>query len=205
MLLIDKPVGLSSFAIVAQVRQRLGVKRVGHAGTLDPLASGLLIVLVGRDETKQQDRFMQLDKEYVVTIKLGKISSTDDTEGKITNTKYQIPNLEKFIGTIQQKPPAYSAVHINGERAYRLSRQGKIVNLPTRQIEIFSIEILEYNNPFITLKVHCSHGTYIRSLARDLGGYVTSLRRTRIGQYDVATAISPDQITIIQNQPLIPE
>lgn len=213
MLLIDKPIGTSSFQVVATVRRLCGERTVGHAGTLDPLASGLLIVLVGRAETKQQDRFMKLNKEYVVTIELGKLSTTDDAEGRIAknaetaSSSYEeiAAGVKKFIGTIQQKPPVYSAVHVNGERAYRLARQGKIVDLPVRQVKIFSIKILEYNNPFITLKVNCSHGTYIRSLARDLGGYVTALRRTKIGEYDVSSAISLAQIETTQNQSLIPE
>lgn len=205
MLLIDKPVGISSFQVVATVRRLFGERTVGHAGTLDPLASGLLIVLVGRDETKQQDRFMKLNKEYVVTIELGKLSTTDDAEGQITSTKFQIPNLEKFIGTIQQTPPAFSAIHVNGERAYRLARRGQKLDLPERTVTIYAIEQLDFNEPFITLRVHCSHGTYIRSLARAMGGYVTALRRTKIGTYNVSAAISLDQIAITQNQPLKPE
>lgn len=213
MLLIDKPVGISSFQVVAIVRRLFGERTVGHAGTLDPLASGLLIVLVSRDETKQQDRFMKLTKEYVVTIELGKLSTTDDAEGEIAKNAETASSsyeeiaecVKKFIGTIQQIPPIYSAVHVNGERAYRLARQGQKLDLPKRTVTIFSIKILEYNNPFLTLKVNCSHGTYIRSLARNLGGYVTALRRTKIGGYDVSSAISLDQIAITQNQPLKPE
>lgn len=205
MLLIDKPLGISSFQVVATVRRLFGEHTVGHAGTLDPLASGLLIVLIGRAETKQQDRFMKLAKEYVVTIELGKLSTTDDAEGEITNTTFQIPSLQDFIGEIEQIPPAFSAIHVNGERAYRLARQGQKLDLPKRNVIIYSIEQLDFKEPFITLKVHCSHGTYIRSLARAMGGYVTALRRTKIGEYDVSSAISLDQIAITQNQPLIPE
>ena len=202
MLLIDKPIGPSSFNVVATVKQVLGIERVGHAGTLDPLATGLLIVLVGREETKQQDYFMKLDKEYIVTIELGKLSTTDDREGEITSTTLQMPNLKQFIGEIKQTPPAYSAIHVQGERAYRLARQGKPVTIAPRSVTIYSIELLDYEKPFITLKVNCSHGTYIRSLARAMGGYVIALRRTRIGDYDVSTAISLDQIAISKNQPL---
>lgn len=183
----------------------LGVKRVGHAGTLDPLASGLLIILVGREETKHQDRFMKMDKEYVVTVELGKLSTTDDAEGEITSTQFQIPNLQNYVGKIQQIPPAYSAIHVHGERSYRLARQGKVVNLPKRTITIYSIELINLKEPFITLDVHCSHGTYIRSLARAMGGYVAALRRTKIGEYDVSAAISLDQIATAQNQSLPPE
>lgn len=213
MLLIDKPRGITSFAVVAQTRRLLNVKRVGHAGTLDPLASGLLIVLVGREETKQQDRFMKLEKEYTVTIELGKLSTTDDAEGGIAEhsertedtEEEMIKRVQQFVGTIEQMPPAYSAIHIDGERAYKLARRGDTVTLPKRTVIIHSIEILQYTWPILSLRVQCSHGTYIRSLARDLGGYVTVLRRTRIGEYDVSSAILPDQITTAQNQPLTPE
>ncbi|MBI4407050.1 MAG: tRNA pseudouridine(55) synthase TruB [Candidatus Kerfeldbacteria bacterium] len=202
MLLIDKPRGMSSFAVVAQARRSLHVQRVGHAGTLDPLASGLLIVLVGRDETKQQDRFMKLEKEYEVTIELGKFSTTDDAEGGITEntelkecTEEEIQKkVQQFVGTIEQTPPAYSAIHIDGERAYKLARRGETVAMPTRTVTIHGIEILEYAWPMLSLRVQCSHGTYIRSLARDLGGYVTVLRRTKIGEYDVTNAIAPNQM-----------
>ncbi|MFA6475145.1 MAG: tRNA pseudouridine(55) synthase TruB [Patescibacteria group bacterium] len=213
MLLIDKPEGLSSFAVVAQVRRALGVKRIGHAGTLDPLATGLLIVLVGRDETKQQDSFMKLDKEYVVTIELGKFSTTDDREGELTMTNLPLPTkvefattLKKFIGSIQQTPPIYSAIHVNGARAYKLARSGQTdMVIPTRTVIIHDIELLDFKLPHVTLRVACGHGTYIRSLAHDLGGYVTALRRTKIGQYNVAQAISVEQIAIDRNQSLIPE
>lgn len=202
MLLIDKPRGLSSFAVVAQARRSLNVQRVGHAGTLDPLASGLLIVLVGRDETKQQDRFMKLEKEYEVTVALGKLSTTDDAEGRITENaeiaEYTEADIQKkvqlFVGVIQQTPPAYSAIHIGGERAYKLARRGETVAMPKRIVTIHAIEILQYAWPMLSLRVQCSHGTYIRSLARDLGGYATALRRTKIGDYDVTNAIAPNQI-----------
>ncbi len=202
MLLIDKPRGMSSFAVVAQVRRSLHVQRVGHAGTLDPLASGLLIVLVGRDETKQQDSFMKLAKEYEVTIELGKFSTTDDAEGRIAENPERtedteaemIKRVQQFIGTIQQTPSAYSAIHIDGERAYKLARRGETVEMPKRTVTIHGIELLHYAWPMLSLRVQCSHGTYIRSLARDLGGYVTVLRRTKIGDYDVTNAIAPNQI-----------
>lgn len=202
MLLIDKPRGITSFAVVAQARHSLNVQRIGHAGTLDPLASGLLIVLVGRDETKQQDSFMKLAKEYEVTIELGKMSTTDDAEGRIADSAEvtedaeaeMIVKVKKFIGEIQQTPPAYSAIHIDGERAYKLARRGETVEMPKRTVTIHAIEILQYAWPMLSLRVQCSHGTYIRSLARDLGGYVTVLRRTKIGDYDVTNAIAPNQI-----------
>ncbi len=213
MLLIDKPVGWSSFDVVAKARRVLNIKRIGHAGTLDPAASGLLIVLVGREETKQQDRFMKLDKEYVVSIQLGAFSTTDDSEGIITANALPVASsaeefqrqLASWIGEIQQQPPAYSAIHVAGQRAYQLARRGETVELPKRTVTIYQLELLEFTPPVVTLRVHCSHGTYIRSLARDLGGYVTALRRTKIGQYLVENATSAEQLATVQNQPLIPE
>lgn len=213
MLLIDKPVGWTSFDVVAKARKLLNVKRIGHAGTLDPAASGLLIVLVGREETKQQDQFMKLDKVYEVTIKVGEFSTTDDVEGEISSNTYRLPNtsnefqlqLQQFTGTIQQQPPAYSAIHVAGQRAYQLARRGEVVELPKRTVTIHQLEILEFEPPLVTLRVHCSHGTYIRSLAHDLGGYVTALRRTKIGDYSVEQATSAEQLATAQNQPLIPK
>lgn len=213
MLFIDKPVGWSSFDVVAKARKAFQTKRVGHAGTLDPAASGLLIVLLGRDETKHQDAFMRLNKEYVVTIELGKFSTTDDREGEITphtqgfpTTRAQMQTaLQPLVGTIQQQPPAYSAIHVHGKRAYQLARQGEKVVLPKRSVTIHALEILEFTAPYVTLRVVCSHGTYIRSLARDLGGYVTELRRTKIGAYSVEQATNAAQIETAQNQPLILE
>ncbi len=218
MLLVDKAVGWSSFDVVAKARKALQVKRIGHAGTLDPAATGLLIVLVGREETKQQDRFMKLEKEYEVTFELGKVSTTDDAEGEITvremdhvitRSEFEAV-LQRFIGPIQQQPPIYSAIHINGERAYKLARQGKAADvvIPFRTVMIHAIQIIAMQLPFITLRVSCSHGTYIRSLVRDIGealncgAYVTALRRTKIGSYRVENAMSVDQITTAQNQPL---
>lgn len=221
MLLIDKPTDWSSFDVVAKARKALNVKRIGHAGTLDPAATGLLIVLVGREETKQQDRFMKLEKEYVVTMELGKVSTTDDAEGEITvhESAIQVTRTEleqvlpQFTGEIQQQPPIYSAIHIKGERAYKLARQGKAaeVVMPFRTVTIHSLELMKFDPPLATLKVSCSHGTYIRSLVRDIGqtlkcgAYVTALRRTKIGEYNVDNAMSVDQITTVQNQPLILE
>lgn len=210
MILVDKPLGWSSFDIVAKTRHLFNVKRVGHAGTLDPAATGLLIVLIGRDETKLQDQFMRLDKEYVVTIELGKTSTTDDSEGRIAENPEStedtevdmIKRVQQFVGTIEQTPPVYSAVHIDGERAYKLARRGETIEMPKRTVTIHGIEILHYTWPMLSLRVHCSHGTYIRSLAHDLGGYVTALRRTRIGQYRVDMATPMDRITLAQNQPL---
>lgn len=229
VLLIDKPAGWTSFDVVARIRGEIRKKlneksnselandkrqttndapkriRVGHAGTLDPFATGLLIVLVG-DATKEQDRFMKLDKEYEATLKLGYTSTTGDPEGVINQTpitNYRLPNLEeikkilkKFTGEIDQTPPAYSAIKIDGKRAYKLAREGKEVNLQSRQITINDINIISYTNPELKLLVSCSSGTYIRTLAEDIGrtlgcgAYLTDLRRTKIGIHNIKDAKS---------------
>ena len=214
VILIDKPAGVSSFGVVAKVRRRLteefGHKvKVGHTGTLDPFATGLLILLSGK-YTKKSSDFLKLDKVYEATMKLGYVSSTGDPEGEITKydasagggawgsdeaTSVISSLLNSFIGKITQTPPRYSAIKINGQRAYKLARQGKTFDIPSRQVEIYSINILDYNYPYLTIRVHCSSGTYIRSLAEDIGtalgtgAYLTALRRTKIGQYSVTDAI----------------
>ena len=276
IILIDKPEGISSFGVVAKVRAKLRDKyghkiKVGHTGTLDPFATGLLILLSGK-MTKKSNDFLKLDKEYIATMKFGFTSTTGDPEGEITQytqkTKFTKieehdklyskndkapedtlsrsifgdgPNTERpkpvtteqrsegepsllgspskavpsretqtglgersekdislvlknFVGKITQTPPKFSAIKINGQRAYKLAREGKDFEIPSRQVEIYSIEILHYNYPELKIKVHCSSGTYIRTLAEDIGktlgtgAYLTALRRTKIGNYDVKDA-----------------
>ena len=237
IILIDKPAGISSFGVVAKVRARLrdefGHKiKVGHTGTLDPFATGLLILLSGK-MTKRSNEFLKLDKVYEATLKLGYVSTTGDPEGEITKyclqkTKFteieehkgKISNLaaegakqcdktldlshcgaseinefcQSFVGKITQTPPKYSAIKINGERAYKLARAGKDFDIPSRQVEIYSIDILEYKYPELKIRVHCSSGTYIRTLAEDIGkalntgAYLTALRRISIGQFNVSDA-----------------
>jgi tRNA pseudouridine55 synthase len=221
MWLIDKPLQLTSHDVVARVRRLTGVKRVGHAGTLDPLATGLLIVLVGREETKCQHEFLTLDKTYEVEVTLGMTSTTDDAEGEVTvgANPTHLTNVavtaacQQFIGTIQQRPPLFSAVHHHGERAYRLARAEKITSadLPARSVTIQAIDMLTWAPPRLRLRVDCEHGTYIRSLARDLGeilgvgGYVSGLRRTRIGSYSIDQAISLAQLASTQTTPFQPK
>ena len=227
IILIDKPTGISSFGVVAKVRGKLknefGHKvKVGHTGTLDPFATGLLILLSGK-MTKKSSEFLKLDKIYEATLKLGYTSSTGDPEGMIQeylvsdtgrsrpssrgsrpNSRQQPPKcpqlnilestLSSFIGDISQTPPKFSAIKINGQRAYKLARKGTDFEIPSRKVEIYSIEILEYNYPELKIKVHCSSGTYIRTLAEDIGtelgtgAYLTALRRTKIANYDVENA-----------------
>lgn len=207
IILIDKPAGLSSFGVVARVRRRLSEQagkkiKVGHTGTLDPFATGLLILLANK-ATKLSNQFLKLDKWYEATIFLGKTSTTGDPEGEITeqNTE-KVPTLEEvktvvnqFVGQITQTVPVFSAVKINGQRAYQLARRGEEVVMPTRQIEIYAIEILNYNYPELVIRTHVSSGTYIRTLGEDIGkalgvgAYLTSLRRTQVGDYQIKNAV----------------
>ena len=180
IILIDKPAGISSFGVVAVVRRyltRLLGRRVkvGHCGTLDPFATGLLILVSGRN-TRRAGEFSGLDKVYQATIRLGARSTTGDPEGEITELPSKPPSLERirevlsqFTGQIQQVPPSYSAIKVNGRRAYQLARAGKPVALSPRTVQVYSIELVSYSYPELTIKTKVSSGTYIRSLASDMG------------------------------------
>lgn len=192
-----KPAGPTSHDVVDKIRKLSNEKRVGHAGTLDPFAEGVLVVAVGKKYTKKLGQFLKLDKTYRATIRLGAISDTDDLTGKImlmpkvkTITSRQITiAIKKFIGEIYQTPPAFSAIKIKGKKAYELARRGLIPELKPRPVKIYSIKILKYRWPFLEIVVKVSSGTYIRSLARDLGqvlgtgAYLEKLTRTSIGRY----------------------
>jgi len=211
-ILIDKPAGMTSFGVVARVRRVLserlaaetGEKRkikVGHTGTLDPFATGLLILLSGK-LTKQSDQFLKMDKVYLAELRLGATSTTGDPEGVITATQGAAAVsraeveavLQQFVGKVKQTPPIYSAIKVGGRRAYDLARRGEVPELPEREIEIFSIKLVEYAYPRLEIRVHCSSGTYIRTLAEDIGkklgcgAYLTALRREKVGDYSVADA-----------------
>ncbi len=190
LLLCDKPAGITSHDVVAQTRRRLerGVK-VGHAGTLDPFATGLLVVLVGR-ATRLQRFVMVLPKRYEVTARFGATSTTGDPEGEITQTGV-VPDGDLALptGALRQRPPAYSAVKIHGQRAYKLARAGKQFELPEREITVYRFEQTRRAGAERDFVIECSSGTYVRSLIADLGdAYCTALRRTRIGEFDVADA-----------------
>lgn len=205
IILIDKPAGMSSFGVVAKVRGRLKAEfgrkvKVGHTGTLDPFATGLLILLSGK-MTKKSGEFLKLDKSYEAELKLGFTSSTGDPEGEIVACSDKIPDeneikeaVDEFIGEISQTVPKFSAVKINGQRAYKMAREGKDFETPTRKIKIYKIEILEYNYPRLRIKCDVSSGTYIRTLAEDIGAklgtgaYLTALRRTKVGEYKIEDA-----------------
>ena len=202
IIFVDKPAGITSFGAVARVRRVLSEReghkvKVGHTGTLDPFATGLLILMAGK-ATKRCPEFMKLDKVYEATLCLGSTSTTGDPEGEITQTSAELisreqfeQTIQKFVGEIEQTPPAYSAIKINGQRAYKLARQGKAVEMPSREVEIYSLDILSYEKPYLKIRTHVSSGTYIRTLAEDLGkklgcgAYVTELRRTQIANYKI--------------------
>ncbi|USN53313.1 MAG: tRNA pseudouridine(55) synthase TruB [Candidatus Nomurabacteria bacterium] len=202
-LLIDKAAGMTSHDVVNRVRRSSGVQRVGHAGTLDPFATGLLIVGVGRAATKHLGGLtLDTTKTYEATLRLGARSDTDDCDGVITETedlhplrkKDILPAVKKFQGPIRQIPPALSAIKIRGVPAYRRLRRGEEVELPEREVEIYAIRIRTYAWPELKLEVECSSGTYIRTLARDIGealgcgAYLRALRRTAIGKWNVRDA-----------------
>ena len=204
LVIVDKPIGYTSFDMVAKMRKEYNQKKVGHIGTLDPMASGVLPILLG-EATKLSDYLMLHDKEYVANLKLGISTDTGDSEGKIIEEK-EIPNLnnidlnkllqDKFIGKQMQVPPMYSAIKINGKKMYELAREGKKIDIPPREIEILKIEIIELNiiENEITFKVECSKGTYIRVLCEDIAkelntcGYMKALRRTRVGKFKIEDA-----------------
>ncbi|MDD4888576.1 MAG: tRNA pseudouridine(55) synthase TruB [Phycisphaerae bacterium] len=206
IVIVDKPVGWSSAKAVTAVRSYLGGRRckIGHAGTLDPKASGLLVLLVGR-ATRLSSLLMDAGKEYVATIRLGVTSPTDDAEGPLNATEGVSPPpadrvaqvCSQFVGEIAQRPPAHSAVKIAGQRAYWLARRGRGFETASRTIVVRAIELLEYNWPDVRVRIDCGRGTYVRSIARDIGaamavgGYLAELRRTRVGPFTVAQAIKP--------------
>ncbi|MCC6475743.1 tRNA pseudouridine(55) synthase TruB [bacterium] len=206
ILPVNKPAGWTSFDVVAKLRGGLRWKKVGHAGTLDPPATGLLLILFG-DATQRTEEFMSLEKEYVATICLGVRTSTDDAEGEIISRNDVISGasdiedaLKGFVGSIQQTPPAVSAVKVKGRRSYELARKGNAVELSPREVHVHEISLCALAIPNISVRVRCSRGTYIRSIARDLGerlgcgGSLSSLTRTKIGRFDLSHAWPIDEL-----------
>src|SRR3989344_8277541 len=205
---IFKPKGPTSFNIISQIKKITGIKKVGHAGTLDPLAEGVLVVGIGRESTRKLFAELEKEKEYEVLIELGKESTTDDEEGGKTAWEVaKVPEktkvtevLKKFIGEIGQMPPQYSAVKSGGVEAYKNARAGRKVILGKRQVLIKEIEILKYAWPLLRLRVLTGPGVYIRSLARELGeelkvgGYVKQLKRTRVGDFTLENSLNLEQI-----------
>lgn len=215
-LLLDKPKGITSFLCIKKLRRIFGVKRMGFAGTLDPLATGLMIVAVG-EATKMIPFLEGADKVYEVKIRLGKVSTTYDGEGEIgTYEKRQGRKAKKptralieetlkkeFAGERDQIPPSFSAVWVDGKRAYDLARKKKDFKLKSRRVSFYDLKIKAYTWPLLSIKVHCSSGTYIRSLAYDLGvalkcgGYVAELRRVKIGEYSIKDAVKLDDLNAL--------
>lgn len=211
VLLLHKPKGPTSHDMVDQIRLLTGERRVGHAGTLDPMAEGLLIMLIGRGATKHQAAFMAQQKTYEAELTLGAVSDTDDAEGTITSspalqtkppTKKQVQGvLDRFQGEIEQVPPLYSAINIGGKRAYALARSGKRPTMQKRTVVIDELTPLSYRYPLLRIRVTCSKGTYIRALARDIGAalgtgaYLSMLLRTRSGSFALDQAVMPDTLT----------
>jgi tRNA pseudouridine55 synthase len=214
-LLIDKPKGITSHDVVHQLRKITGIKKIGHAGTLDPNATGLLVVGIGRESTKKLGIIAKnTTKSYVAEIFLGEERDTEDSEGRsLPNPHYQNSNkvkinkpqiidiLTSFLGKQMQVPPIYSAIKMKGRKAYELARKGENVKMEPREVEIHSIKILDYEHPILTFETKVSAGTYIRSLARDIGrklgtgAYLRKLRRTEVGDYSITNAVVLDKLT----------
>ncbi|HEY3356272.1 MAG TPA: tRNA pseudouridine(55) synthase TruB [Polyangia bacterium] len=203
VIVVDKPAGPSSFGVVQEVRRALGMRRVGHGGTLDPMATGVLAVCVG-EGTKIAGFFLGADKEYEAEVELGVATDTYDAMGQVTArcdasgvTEAQVrAALDRFLGPIRQRPPAYSAIKQDGQRLYARARAGEEVEAPERDVEIRQIEVLGLALPRVRFRVACSKGTYVRSLAADLGAalgvgaHLTALRRTRTGRFTLADAVA---------------
>lgn len=200
---IYKEKGPTSFRVIGELRKITGVRTIGHAGTLDPLARGVLVVAIGKEFTKKINEIVNTEKEYIADIKLGFESTTDDEEGiKTAISDKPIANSEtqnairKFIGKIKQVPPIYSAIKVSGKRAYESAREGKAIELKPREVEIKNIKILEYNWPHLKIDVTTGKGVYIRALARDLGrelgtgAYLADLERTRVGGFTKVNSLS---------------
>jgi len=212
VLVIDKPRGPSSMDVIRIVRRKIGRRRskVGHAGTLDPLASGVLVVCVGRAATREIDRLMATEKRYRADLDLSAFSTTEDAEGERREVAPPEPEpdeaairhllAERFTGRIEQRPPAFSAMKVGGRRAYALARAGAAPDLPARPVVIHAIEVVTWEWPRLVLDVRCGKGTYIRSLARDIGealgtgGLLADLRRTAVGPFTIEEAVLPDAL-----------
>jgi tRNA pseudouridine55 synthase len=207
LLLINKPLRWTSFDVVNKLRYLLKIKKIGHAGTLDPLATGLLIICTGA-MTKKIDAFMGLEKEYTGTLILGQTTPSHDLETALSE-RVEVSHLTpesirqaalQLTGVIQQIPPSHSAIKIGGKRAYKLARKGKEPSLQPREVEVKEFTISSITLPEVHFKIVCSKGTYIRSLVRDLGqalgvgAHLSQLCRTRIGNFHLTDAVSPDQI-----------
>lgn len=204
VLLVDKPRGKTSFSLVTALRKKTGIQKIGHAGTLDPFATGLMILLIGKEFTRLSDTYMSTEKEYEATLTLGVSTDSYDCDGQITATSTYIPTLAEvesallhFQGTTQQIPPMFSAKKVQGKPLYKLARKG--ITLPRAPVQVTLKTLLtSYNYPYLSLHITCSKGTYIRSIAHDLGtlltcgAHLSELRRLRSGTHHVADSIPGD-------------
>ena len=214
IILIDKPASMTSFGVVARLRRVLSKKvgkkvKVGHTGTLDPFATGLMIIVTGK-ECRNAMNYSKLDKSYRAVMKLGETSSTGDPEGEITPVSNTRPTHEAvlkaargFVGQIEQIAPAFSAIKVDGQRAYKLARKGESVEIPPRQVTIYELEVDNYEYPYVAIRAHVSSGTYIRTLVEDIGkkldvgAYTTELRRLTVGEWNVEDAKNLSDFGII--------
>lgn len=206
ILLLNKPKGSSSFSLVRKLRKLVGVQKIGHAGTLDPFATGVMVMLIGRRYTKLSNQFLEADKVYWAELRLGLSTDTYDCEGRVTRTSDFIPSIEEvraalelFQGEVSQVPPMFSAKKQQGKKLYELARRGIEVERPAVKVRLLT-EFIEYSYPFLRLKVSCSKGTYIRSLAQDLGdtlgcgAHLTNLTRLKSGKYELSACLSWEEL-----------
>lgn len=206
ILPINKPTGITAFTLVRKLRRLLGVKKIGHAGTLDPFATGVMVMLIGRNYTKLSDKLMGQEKEYVGRVHLGIVTDTYDSDGVEVETNDNVPSLKEvedaltfFQGEIQQIPPMYSAKKINGQKLYDLARKGEVIERKPVTLQV-QTELISYEYPFIDIRVTCSKGTYIRSIAHDLGeklgcgAHLSSLIRTRSGFFTLSNCLEGDRL-----------
>lgn len=207
LLLVNKPVGPTSFDVIRRLRRATGVRKIGHAGTLDPLASGLMLMLFGK-ACKQAQSLTKLDKSYSAEITLGATSGTGDAEGQLTVVSERVPErsevelaLRQLTGEIEQTPPVYSAIKIDGREAYKRVRAGETVTMPSRRVTVYENRLMRYDYPMVELETRVSSGTYVRTLAEDLGrslgtgAYLSGLVRTEAGQYRLGDALALDEAT----------
>ncbi len=207
ILLIDKPAGITSHTVISKLRKKLGMKKIGHAGTLDPSATGLLVMCIGK-ATKISSFLIMDDKTYLTDVIFGKTTNTYDSEGEIVSekntdhlTKDEVEKaVMEFSGDIQQKPPIYSAIKIKGKKLYQYARAEEHVEIPTRDVKIHSIQLKSFENPKAVIEASCSKGTYIRSLVHDIGeklgvgAYVEVIRRTQSGPYTIEQSVTLDDV-----------
>jgi len=201
ILLVNKPQGRTSFSLIRALRKLTGIKKIGHAGTLDPFATGVMVVLIGRGYTRLSSELLIQDKEYLATVSLGVTTDTYDCDGKIVASSKKIPSLEeieeivaKFQGEIEQVPPMFSAKKVGGKKLYELARKGKTIERTPAKVRL-DTKILSYDYPNLSLRVTCSKGTYIRSIAHEMGqllgcgGHLSKLNRTRSGLFSLDACV----------------